>query len=385
MKMRVMILFWAAALAACGNPDVDKGDAGWKFGDDVGMDAGGADTGGGTDTGGTADGGVTDSGTIDGGGPGGSAVTFRMTNGGTMPVFAYQQVSGGLSCYDGAWLEVIENGETRRLTSDCTRCSCDDAPNCTVCALDCAPGANPEYNQLAAGETRTFEWNGLFQVESTRDGVTCDTQAPPTADQLTARFCWGTSFATTLAPFGEIEDIDCADVEFSPDDEIVEFTLPQIETAPVEVTMANETQQTVYANFGVGGECSFGKWVTFSNPNGQELQVVSVCGQCHCTEVGESMCPEVCPAVSCAAPTREAYELQPGEERAFSWNRVAWIDDTVDGQTCEWDRLQAGPVTAEFCWAKELDAGFQLVAPECETIEFMPFQTNSVRQVIDGA
>lgn len=369
---KILILALLTTTFACGQHD-PKGD-GWKLGDDTGTDAG-------TDDGGGSDGGISDGGTDAGTTP--STVTFRLTNGDSLPVFAYGAVAGGPSCGGGAWLEVLEDGSSRRISSDCGRCSCDDAPNCNVCAYDCAPGANPDYAQLDTHQSRTFEWDGLLRVDdSAPDGTQCESKRPPQSDTLTARFCWGYAFEPTFESFGEVADIECADVEFSPSDSVVEYTIGTKTREPMQFEMTNTTSETLYARTSPNSICDFGSWLALER-NGDPLQIVGQCGDCRCADVGDpNMCPQPCPGVACAPPSKETFELPPGGQRSFTWNRTALFDDTVSGMACQWSRLITGPVTAQFCWGTDVDDNFALVNETCVSAEFDPFTDTVVSHEI---
>lgn len=378
-QMNWTILMLALSVG-CGTSGEGK-NSGWKLGDDAGPDAGGdvSIDDSGADSGGDSGGG-TDAG-VDVGLPPG-AITFTLTNEHTNPVFAYHGVSGGISCFDGAWLEILEDGEPRRIVSDCSRCSCDDGPDCAVCAIDCAPGADPNYAQLSVGESRSFVWDGLLRVDAITQNGQCEALRAPQSTGLSARFCWGHSFEETSGPFGLISTVVCEDVDFDPSDVLVEHTILPTARDEVQFELSNGTTEMRYAHFSAGGPCDSGTWLSLER-EGTPLRIIDYCGQCSCTEVDDaSMCPQPCPAIACPQPTSEAFELPPGGLRRHSWSRVAYTDEEVNGIACERDRLVTGPLTARLCWGNDVDESLQLIGETCETIEFDPMQDNDVRHLI---
>ena len=375
--MRRMLIGWMIlALAGCSSPDKQDGDNnGWTFNNDAGGEP---------DTGSDGGGGGGDAGPDAGPGPG--AVTFRLLNESEVPVFAYHVAGAFAPCAAGRFVEVLENGESQRIKDDCSLCGCDEA-DCPVCLFDCAPGADPDYEQLGVGEARSFTWDGLFRVEQPNgEGGICLADRAPQADTLTARFCWGHAFEVTSDPWGDITDIECQDVEFSPDEPLVEVTILPTAREPVEFRLTSGTQNTLYAALGLADRCEASEWLRLSQED-RPLVLSPPCGQCLCDEVAAGeMCLTPCPGAPCEPPTAELYELPPGGQRSYLWNRVEYVDDIVDNRSCLHDRLATGELTATLCWGEQFDETTNSIADiQCETIQFDPYLDPNVSHTITAA
>ena len=238
----VWILIAMMALAfGCNDSNADKknGDP-WGFdmnGSDADNPDGGAD-GGGEDSGGEDFG--RDAGGEDGGTPGAGPV-FRLLNNDGTPVFAYHGAGMGQACGWGSFLEILEDGVSQRVQDDCSFCDCGTQEDCAVCAFDCAPGANPQYNQIEPGVARTFAWDGMFRVYD--DAQSCMDQRAPQSTNLVARFCWGHSFEFTFDSWGDIADVECAEVPFDMNDELVEYVIEPSARELVTFTMTNTSRR----------------------------------------------------------------------------------------------------------------------------------------------
>jgi hypothetical protein len=99
-----------------------------------------------------------------------------------------------------------------KLRSSCAECQCssvNDKGQCIVCGKACD---RREIETLSAGETRTYDWDGLAWRSGERNGRQCVERVEMwNGKELEARFCWTNQ---TDGDF-DILDLVCEEVEFT--------------------------------------------------------------------------------------------------------------------------------------------------------------------------
>lgn len=285
---------------------------------------------------------------------------FRIVNEAGTELFLQPPATAVCSARDN-WISLRDGNAEVDLDTDCTICSCDDARSgdCRgACDLGCT---GPRI--LSAGETRTYQWDGVgYRTNSTFERACHEEWRPQVGREFDARFCWFTSHEGAF--------VNCDTVSFEYGEEsVVEKVVGESEDAkPTETTFTiqNESAQTIQVELRQQCPTDSPNWLDVKR-GGSEVNTGIQCDECACQELRDTGdCSRACPAVSCVGGERD---LGTGEEHSWSWPGYVAESSNVNGQQCLEQTVppSGDAFVAEFCWTTGFGAS---ETEKCEDVQF---------------
>ena len=142
--------------------------------------------------------------------------TFELTNGTDAAVRVKTLADCGTDQREWISVRPVSHRQVElewlKLRSSCAECQCssvNDKGQCIVCGKACV---RREIKTLSAGETRTYDWDGVAWRSGERNGQQCVERVEMwNGKELEARFCWTYE---TDGDFG-IPDLVCENVDFT--------------------------------------------------------------------------------------------------------------------------------------------------------------------------